>query len=335
MKRYFLLLAMLAVVACSKPQVRPAIIFDTDIGNDIDDAEALDLLFKYLDEGKIDLLGICLNKTGDATVKYVDIMQTWYGHQDVPLGLIRTDKPTGWIADSCYTGRVGNLKDENGNDLFQTSGIVADSLPEAYRLYRKLLSEAEDNSVTILSVGFFSNLALLMESQSDDISPLSGMELISAKVNKLVIMAGRFDVEVPEFNVQVDIPSSQKIFSTWPTEMAVLTWELGDKVHYPAESIENDFNWTLAHPLKEAYIRFMPMPFNNTMFDPTAVVYAAGDTCMFTAGPYGRVDVDSTGISRFTEGEGKTRVMYLTDEQASNLLDYFISYLTRKPKSQS
>lgn len=334
MKKLLLLFLLLVIAACSKPQVRPAIIFDTDIGNDIDDAEALDLLFKYLDDEKIDLLGICINKTGDATVKYVDIMGKWYGHTDIPIGILRTDMSTGWNADQCYTGLVCGLKDDNGNPLFETSGIVPDSLPDAYRLYRELLSKADDNSVTIVSVGFFSNLALLMESQPDDISPLSGMELISQKVNRLVIMAGRFKDETPEFNVQVDIPASQKIFSSWPGEMAVLTWELGDMVHYPAESIENDYNWTKAHPLKEAYIRFQPMPYNNTMFDPTAVVYAAGDSCMFTAGPYGKVDVDSIGVTRFTEGGGKTRVMYLSDEQAATLLDYFIGYLTRKPKSQ-
>lgn len=333
MKRHLLILSLLVLAACSGRHARPAIIFDTDIGNDIDDVEALDLLYKYVDEGKIDLLGICLNKTGDATVKFVDIMGTWYGHRGIPLGIIRTDKNTGRIADECYTGAVCNLKDENDNPLFQTSGILPNSLPDAFRLYRKLLSKAEDNSVTILSVGFFNNLALLMESQPDDISPLSGMDLISSKVKKLVIMAGCFIAETPEFNVHVDIPASQKIFSSWPSEIAIMPWELGDKVHYPSESIEKDFDWTSAHPLKEAYIRYMPMPYNNTMFDPTAAVYASGDTSLYSAGPYGRVDVDSIGVTRFTEGEGKTRVMYLTEEQASALLDYFVSYLTRKPLS--
>ena len=38
------------------------IIMETDIGNDIDDAMAMDLLYKYLDAGKINLLAVNINK---------------------------------------------------------------------------------------------------------------------------------------------------------------------------------------------------------------------------------------------------------------------------------
>ena len=42
-----------------------SIIFETDLGNDVDDALALDLLYKYLDAGKIRLLAVNLNKYSD------------------------------------------------------------------------------------------------------------------------------------------------------------------------------------------------------------------------------------------------------------------------------
>jgi len=310
----------------------PNIIFDTDIGNDIDDAEALDLLYKYVDEGKINLLGICLNKSGFETARFVDIMGCWYGHPEIPFGVIRTDKPTGAPSEQCYSGRVCQMTADDGSPLFEYSKDNYEDLPDSYKLYRKLLSEAADKSVTIVSVGFFNNLALLLDSPADEISPLTGRELVGSKVKLLSIMAGRFFDENPEFNVMVDIPASQKIFSEWPTEMAILTWELGMKVHYPASSIENDFSWTEAHPLKEAYIRYGNMPYDNTMFDPTAVVYGAGETGRFTIGEPGDIDVDDTGVTRFTASEsGRARIMYLSDEQASDLLEYFKDYLTRRP----
>ena len=53
------------------------VIFDTDMGNDIDDALALDMLYKYADEGRITLLGITSNKEEHpASVEYIDILST-------------------------------------------------------------------------------------------------------------------------------------------------------------------------------------------------------------------------------------------------------------------
>jgi hypothetical protein len=50
------------------------------MGNDIDDALALDMLYKYMDAGKVDLLAVCVNKEGYGPVEYVDMMNTWYGY---------------------------------------------------------------------------------------------------------------------------------------------------------------------------------------------------------------------------------------------------------------
>ncbi len=341
MKRIIILLLALSAISigCHESEnanTIPNIIFDTDIGNDIDDAEALDLLYKYQDEGKINLLGICLNKTGIYTAKFIDLMATWYGYPDIPVGIINTDQNTGAKDEWCYTGAVCSLTREDGTPLFETSGRDYESLPTSVSLYRKLLSEADDHSVTVASVGFLTNLSLLLDTEGDEYSPLSGPELVKKKVRLLSIMAGRFFDEVPEFNITRDIPAARRIFSEWPTEMAVLTWELGDKVHYPASSIENDFNWTEAHPLKEAYIRYLPMPYDNAMFDPTAIVYAAGDTQMFTIGEPGGVTIDETGVTRFQPSEeGPVRIIYLSDEQAATILEYFRDYLTRHPKART
>ena len=57
MKRLLLLLVSL-ILALSCRQAPVPVIFDTDMGNDIDDALALAMLYRYVDEGKIDLLGI-------------------------------------------------------------------------------------------------------------------------------------------------------------------------------------------------------------------------------------------------------------------------------------
>ena len=50
--RTFLLLILLCMAQTM--QARHLIIFETDMGNDVDDAWALDMLHKYADEGRLE-----------------------------------------------------------------------------------------------------------------------------------------------------------------------------------------------------------------------------------------------------------------------------------------
>ena len=49
---------------CSSDKLN--IIFETDMGNDVDDAMAMDMLYKYLDQDKINLLAVMINKSAAA-----------------------------------------------------------------------------------------------------------------------------------------------------------------------------------------------------------------------------------------------------------------------------
>ena len=308
------------------------IILDTDIGNDIDDMECLALLHHYLDEKRIKLLGICLNKEGAATADFVDLMDTFYGHTGFPMGIARDAGYSGPAAEKRYTGQVCAMTGQDGSPLFKREGVDYDKLPDAHILYRKLLASQPDHSVTIISVGFLTNLARLLDTPGDEYSPLTGRELIAKKVKLLSIMAGRFFDSEPEYNVKINIPSSKKVFSEWPTELVSLTWELGHAVHFHAESVEKDFEWAGAHPFKESYIRYHRMPYNNDMFDPTAVVYAVEGGKFFTSSGPGTIHVDDKGTTTFEpSADGRHSYMSVTDEQIKVLERYFADYLTRKP----
>src|SRR5690606_12647502 len=69
-------------------QNKMSVIFETDMGNDIDDGLALDMLYKYLDQDKIDLLGISINKDNEYSPKFIDIMNTWYGYPHIPIAVV-------------------------------------------------------------------------------------------------------------------------------------------------------------------------------------------------------------------------------------------------------
>lgn len=337
MKLRRILLALIPVICIGCAQTETSadvcnVIFDTDIGNDIDDTEALALFHHYMDEGRVNLLGICLNKEGEKTARFVDIVNTFYGHTGIPMARARNNGGDGSPADERYTGQVCDMTAEDGTPLFPTTGVDYENLPDGHILYRKLLASQPDNSVTIVSVGFLTNLARLLDTPADEYSPLTGKELVEKKVKELSIMAGRFMDSNPEYNVVVNIPASQKLFSEWPGTIVSLPWELVLDIRYPAESIENDFGWTEAHPLKEAYIRYQQMPYDNMMFDPTAVVYAIEGGDMFTSSGPGTISVDDNGVTTFTpDPEGKHSYMMVTDEQAQAVKAYFVDYLTRKP----
>ena len=61
---------------------------------------------------------------------------------------------------------------------------------EATDAYRKVLSEAEDHSVVISSIGFVTNLAALLQTNPDQYSSLNGYDLVATKVKTIVWQGG-------------------------------------------------------------------------------------------------------------------------------------------------
>ena len=63
MNKLILVLAAAALVCCSTPRYEKVpVIFDTDLGNDVDDAIALAMLYRYADLGRADILAMGLSK---------------------------------------------------------------------------------------------------------------------------------------------------------------------------------------------------------------------------------------------------------------------------------
>jgi len=119
------------------------IIFETDMGNDVDDALALDMLYKYIYMNKIDLLGVMLNKEGEYPVHLIDIMNKWYGHK-IPIGVVRNGADSENDATN-YAKCVVLLEGSNGEPLFKRSNIEYSNIPDAHKLYRKILSKQPIN----------------------------------------------------------------------------------------------------------------------------------------------------------------------------------------------
>ncbi len=341
MKKFIILLS-LAALLCTNCSVKPKnaatdgsainLIMETDIGNDIDDALAMDMLYKYLDAGKINLLAVNINKEGIAPAEYVDILNTWYGYPEIPIGVVRGGADCENDAVN-YAKAVVDMKDSTGAPAFARTLKGYDTLPDAHVLYRKVLADADDGSVVIASVGFSTNLIRLLESKADEYSDMNGKELIAKKVRLLVMMAGNF--ENPghhEYNVAKDIPAAREIFEEWPTPVVTSPFEVGVKILYPGSSIENDFGWATLHPVVEGYKVYQKMPYDRPTWDLTAVLYAVEGDGWFTLSPAGDITVTEEGSTFFTPNENGTRRFLSADQtQAEAIKAHFVEMITSEP----
>ncbi len=307
------------------------VILDTDMGNDIDDALALDMLYKYADQKRVDLLAIMNNKQSDYSTRFLDLISTWYGYNKTPIGRIENG-----VHINDYVDYSKNMVEYNDTTkLYKYSVKKHGNLLEAHKLYRKILAKQKDHSVVIVSVGFSTNLARLLQSGPDKYSPLSGVELVTKKVRYVSVMAGSFgEKKRAEFNVIHDRPAAQYVMANWPTGIVLSPFEIGTKVIYPSSSIEQDFGWTAHHPLVEAYKRYRPFPYNRPTWDLTSVYYAVEqkDNLLDISSP-GKLSVDDKGFTHFSEQEdGKHYVLSITGENAKLLKRYFVDLIKQKPK---
>lgn len=335
----FALMSMMFLSGCAGEKAAVSeklrVIFETDIGNDIDDALALDMLYKYMDQGKIDLLAVMLNKCAPGPAEFMDIMGTWYGYPDIPVGIVRDGTDDSW---GKYAQMVVDLKDEDGTPMFARTHGDYDKLPDAHILYRKILAQQPDNSVVISSVGFSTNLARLLDTPADEYSPLTGKELVAKKVKLLVPMAGHMsDTTYCEYNVIKDIPAAQKVFAEWPTPMAISPFEVGLAIEYPGASIVGDFGWAPQHPMVEAYRAFGKgdITYDRPTWDLTSVLYAVEGDSWFTMSQPGDVVINSKGASIYTPCEdGRMIYMMVDDAQIKAIKDRFVEIVPMVPAAQ-
>lgn len=312
------------------------VILETDMGNDIDDALALDMLYKYYEADKIDLLAIMSNKNGEPSAKFIDIMNTWYGHPSIPIGIVRNGADCEHDAKN-YAQATCELKTQSGEPMFATTLSDYSSLPDAHTLYRKILAEQPDSSVVIISIGFSTNLARLLNTPPDEYSPLSGKELIAKKVKLFSLMAGCFTEErLAEYNVVKDIKAAQKLFAESPVPIVTSPFEVGIAICYPGASIENDFTWAQNHPMVEAYKLYLPMPYDRPTWDLTSVLYAVEtDSTYMSESAAGRITIDSLGKSYFEpNAKGLHKFLAVNDQQAEIIKKHFVKLISSKPKNR-
>lgn len=336
MKLFVLLAACLAVIywpaaALSQAPVNPiAVIFDTDIGNDVDDALALAMLHAFQSRHEVNLLAVTITKDNKWAAPYVDLVDTFYCHPDVPIGTVRNGK----TPESNPLIQVpSERRHPDGTFVYPHRLLDGAEAPDAVSLLRSTLAGQPDGSVVIVQVGFSTNLARLLDTKADAASPEDGRRLIRRKVRLLSMMAGNFFNGQPEFNLAKDVPAAIKLFQEWPTPIVVSGFEIGAAMPFPAARIEHDFAYVKDHPVVDAYRSYMKMPYDRPTWDLTAVLYAVRpDEKYLSLSPPGTITVLPDGGSRFDiSASGNHRHLILTDEQRARTLEAMIGLASQPP----
>lgn len=242
------------------------VIFDSDMGPDYDDVGAITLLHAFADSGYINILATVASTKYEGVAAVFNVLNTYFNRPGLLIGVPK--------------GKALELKDsQHWTDtlLLKYPHRIKKNAEvlSATEVYRKSLASQPDRSVTIITVGFLTNLADLLQSAPDKYSKLSGKELVRKKVKQLVCMAGSFPAG-NEWNVRMDARSSEIVFDNWETPILFSGVEIGFTIKTGLPLISN--NDIKNSPVKDVYRISIPISLQDSAgrmsWDQTAVLIA-------------------------------------------------------------
>jgi inosine-uridine nucleoside N-ribohydrolase len=220
-------LLMMVGLASAAPATK--LIIDTDMSTDCDDVGALCIAHALEQRGEAELLAVVHDTGVSSGVGAVSSINHYYGRDDLLVGGYKGE----------YDKTVHGSYIDDLVAKFPAAVTNLSQVPDAVEVYRRALAAAPDTSVWISSIGFTTNIEMLLKSESDDISPMNGTELVQAKVKGIAWMGGAYPASVapnpnPEHNFGYHGigPSTAFSVNNWPRSVPIvfLGWEVGNKI---------------------------------------------------------------------------------------------------------
>jgi inosine-uridine nucleoside N-ribohydrolase len=273
-----ILIIVTSSIGVNAPQTstKTKIIIDTDMGSDCDDVGALALLHVYADMGMADIVG-CIYSSGKVPygAGIVEAINIYYGRPDIPIGAYHGDE-VGDPVDKMTAEKLVHDTVAFGHSIIHNTDAE-----EQTRLNRRLLEQAEDSSITYITIGHTKGLHELLVSDPDDISPLTGHELVSQKVKRWVALGalnarneGDYFVKDWNFYFNNTAPYTKYLVETFPVQVVYIdagTHAMTGKslIHTPPGNIVRtayrDWLW-------EVFKK--PLDYQRPSWDLAAVYYA-------------------------------------------------------------
>lgn len=237
----------------------PNVLLDTDLGGDIDDLGALAVLHALADQERCRIAGVVSDSDQAPAVSAIQAVNRWYGRSDIPVTC-----PEQIVDTNTYAKAVAGVYSDLP-DPFKT--------PRSPAAFRRMLAEAEDGSVIIVTIGWLTQMRRLMFSGPDAISPLPGIELIRKKVRKVVTMGGRYpdgvepDRADPNFRIGTEEDASRGVISQCPVPMIFSGMELGSCMNGYSTGARL-MELPKRHPLRTGYTHFFNFPPDWALREP-------------------------------------------------------------------
>jgi pyrimidine-specific ribonucleoside hydrolase len=296
-KFFFLSFFLFSVILMQAQSQKPVpVIFDTDMGPDYDDAGAITLLHAYADAGKAKILATVASTKYEGVAAVLNVFNTYFKRPGtligVPKGEASTRRDSQHWTDSLIKNYPHAIKSNK-------------DVPDAVDVYRKILAKQADKSVTIITVGFLTNLSNLLTSKPDKYSPLTGRQLVEKKVKSLVSMAGKFP-SGREFNIYMDGPAAKYVYSNWNTPVIFSGFEIGEKIKTGLPLINN--NAIKNSPVKDVFRICIPLDKNDKdgrmSWDETAVLVAIAGYKPYYKLKSGTIEISDDGSNTFNDKGG-------------------------------
>lgn len=308
---------------CAQQNTKPVpVIFDTDMGPDYDDVGAIAILHAFADRGEAEILATVASTKYEGVAAVLNVLNTYFNKHDIPIGVPQ--------------GNALTLKDfQHWTDTLIASyphKIKKNSeVPGAVEVYRKILARQPDNSVTIITVGFLTNIAALLQSPPDEFSSLPGKALVEKKVKKLVSMAGKFPSGL-EFNIEEDAKAAKFVFENWEKPVVFSGFEIGEKIKTGLPLIHNGN--IRNSPVKDVYRISIPQAkedANGRMsWDQTAVLVAIrGHKPYYKLKP-GIIEINKDGYNTWN-AEGLNQHYLLEDKPPEEVQQIINELMMHQP----
>jgi len=265
---------------------RQKILFDTDIGDDIDDAFALALA---LSSPKLEVIGVT-TAWGDTDLRarLVERFLRTTGHGGTPVAAGPKTE-----ASSTFTqARWAAVEAEPANGFPGAIGFILDAI------------RRNPGQITLIAVAPFSNVGPLIDRDPETFRKLKRIVLMGGSIHRRYGDLGYFPDRgpEPEYNIAMDIASSKKLFASGvPIDMMPL-----DSTQLKFDEVMRDTVFSRATPMTDALLSLYeewhastgnPTP---TLFDAMAVA-AAIDPRLCPTTPM-HIEVDDKGFTRPVDG---------------------------------
>jgi hypothetical protein len=291
------------------------IVFDADLGNTMDDALALAMLFGFQGKNEARVLSVSTTKSSLEAAIFADVLVRFYTGEPGPFA---PAMPIGLSLAGNMAATTPILDAVVGNAKYPRSILKLNDTADPVALIRNALSAQFDQNAMVVLSGPATNLAGVLA--------LPGAAaLIAQKVRVLVAAADALTMS--------DTPAARRLFAEWPGEIVVAPSELGEAFPFPGASVEKDFAWSEAHPLVEAYRGYRPMPYDAPALAMAAALYAVRpEANYFKVSDAGTIAVDGGGRWQFGAASGGRHRMLIGDvAQKERIQQVYAEMASTKP----